>query len=280
MSLSWPGWSSRSCSRAAVPARVRWARCWACSRGRPAATAPSARASATRATKAGPEEVRARKASSWPSGSSITSPTRANSPRTHSRRRESTPWPQARPVRPERTRQGVLGTARTQAHPGKRASRRSSLTPANTESSRGRSKGVSPSGPGCSGRSTGGRAAAATASSCWGFTASSTVEQPQAATGLVLTTKPWASASCRAEASLATAARTATGAITPSLIRGSSRAWAIRPKPTMPKEQGAEASPASVGAAASAQGIRPAPGRAGGRVLGVGGRRSALHHGG
>jgi ATP-binding cassette subfamily B protein len=48
-------------------------------RGKPEATAPSAIASATRATKAGPEEVRARKASSWLSGSSCTSPTREKS---------------------------------------------------------------------------------------------------------------------------------------------------------------------------------------------------------
>ena len=64
MSLSSPGWRLRSNINFALPARVLEANCWARSRGNPAATAPSAKASATTATKAGPEEVSARKASS------------------------------------------------------------------------------------------------------------------------------------------------------------------------------------------------------------------------
>ena len=89
--------------------------------------------SATNATKAGPDEVRAKKASSWASGSSWTSPTRPNKASTQARSALVTLAPKANPVRPARTKDGVLGTARTQCQAGKRRCSRSNLTPANTE---------------------------------------------------------------------------------------------------------------------------------------------------
>ena len=82
-------------------------------------------------------------------------------------------------------------------------------------------------------------AVAASAASCWGFTASNSASARQAAAASVPTARPgWAAASRWAEASLATTACTRSLGSRPLAISGNSKAWAMRPRPITPKVPG------------------------------------------
>jgi len=106
-------------------------------RGNPEATAPSAIASTTKAIYAGPEDVKARKASSCLSGNSKISLIGSKIFLTAIFWSKVISSPHDKPVRPSPTREGVLGTALTHVCPGKVFLRLFKVIPAKTEINNG-----------------------------------------------------------------------------------------------------------------------------------------------